>query len=381
MDKAAKMAERIAALNEIEGYWARAKIAEKRKEFPGAEQQLRRAVELAPAQVGRLLDLAKFLAKQGRFQESDQTFQAAEKMAPDSPKVMFAKADTYIKQRPQPGHRAQAAATVSHRHADARRSAARAGRKAAEASGKLILHVSRRIPEIQRAGAARQSRPLRADRAGHGDRHRLGDPGGHHLAHQPRLHPGADSRASAPTSSSPTTLAGGQASVKADADFVKVADVEAVRQQLGDRIVAATGVMTNYDRMVIGNREEDIKVNGADQYYQTVRNLVITSGSFFDASDITLRTKAALLTEKLAERLYGSRLTALGRIIKIHGLQFTVIGTFKEKVSTFGQSELDADTILIPMTRAALFRRRGAHRSDVRAGALAAGRGLGGRAW
>src|SRR5690242_562451 len=143
---------------------------------------------------------------------------------------------------------------------------------------------------------------------------------------------------------------GGQASIKADADFVKVADVEAVRQQLGDRVVAATGVMTNYDRMVIGNREEDIKVNGADQYYQTVRNLVITTGSFFNASDITLRTKAAMLTDKLAERLYGSRLTALGRVIKIHGLQFTVIGTFKEKVSTFGQSELDADTILIPIT-------------------------------
>ena len=144
--------------------------------------------------------------------------------------------------------------------------------------------------------------------------------------------------------------AGGQSSVKSDADYVKVGDVEAVRQQLGDRIVAATGVMTNYDRMVIGNREEDIKVNGADQYYETVRNLVITTGSFFNASDIALRTKAALLTDKLADRLYGSRMSALGRVIKIHGLQFTVIGTFKEKVSTFGQSELDADTILVPIT-------------------------------
>lgn len=97
MDKAMKMAERIAALNETEGYWARAKIAEKRKEYSGAEQQLRRAVELAPAQAGRLIDLARFLAKQGRFQESDQAFQAADKVEPDSPKLMFAKADTYIK--------------------------------------------------------------------------------------------------------------------------------------------------------------------------------------------------------------------------------------------------------------------------------------------
>src|SRR5437773_11781886 len=56
--------------------------------------------------------------------------------------------------------------------------------------------------------------------------------------------------------------AGGQSSVKSDADYVKSGDVEAVRQQLGDRIVAATGVMTNYVRMVIGNCEEVIKANG-----------------------------------------------------------------------------------------------------------------------
>jgi tetratricopeptide (TPR) repeat protein len=97
MDKATKMAERIASLNETEGYWARAKIAEKRKEYSGAEQQLRRAVELAPKQAGRLVDLAKFLAKQGRFPESDQAFQAADKVEPNSPKVMFAQAETDIK--------------------------------------------------------------------------------------------------------------------------------------------------------------------------------------------------------------------------------------------------------------------------------------------
>jgi tetratricopeptide (TPR) repeat protein len=97
LDKATKMAERIAALNETEGYSARAKLAEKRKEFSGAEQQLRRAVELAPKQAGRLIDLARLLAKQGRFQESDQTFQAADKVEPNSPKVMFAKAETDIK--------------------------------------------------------------------------------------------------------------------------------------------------------------------------------------------------------------------------------------------------------------------------------------------
>jgi hypothetical protein len=96
--------------------------------------------------------------------------------------------------------------------------------------------------------------------AGHGDRRRLGDPGGDDLADQPRLSC-SRFKGSAPISSLPITLPAGRLP-SADADFVKASDVEAVRQQLGDRIVAATGVMTNYDRMVIGTRE-DIKVNGA----------------------------------------------------------------------------------------------------------------------
>jgi Flp pilus assembly protein TadD len=95
-DKAARMAQRIAALDTTEGHWAQARLAEKQKEFGKAEEQLRSAVALAPQQVGRVLDLAKFLAKQGRYQESDQSFNEAQRMAPDSPKVLFQRAETYI---------------------------------------------------------------------------------------------------------------------------------------------------------------------------------------------------------------------------------------------------------------------------------------------
>ncbi|MBZ5577445.1 MAG: ABC transporter permease [Acidobacteriia bacterium] len=136
----------------------------------------------------------------------------------------------------------------------------------------------------------------------------------------------------------------------ADADYVKLADVDAIRQQLSAEIVAATGVMTNFDRMLIDGRERDVKVIGTDQAYQSVRNIVSSSGRFLDTSDVTLRTKVALLTDQLADRLYGSRNAALNQVIKLFGLQFTVIGTFHEKVQTFGQSEVERDTILIPIT-------------------------------
>src|SRR6202022_1911943 len=50
--------------------------------------------------------------------------------------------------------------------------------------------------------------------------------------------------------------AGTNTSTKVDADFIKLADVEAVRKQLGSRIGAATGIMANYHRMVNAGQEQ-----------------------------------------------------------------------------------------------------------------------------
>jgi putative ABC transport system permease protein len=141
-----------------------------------------------------------------------------------------------------------------------------------------------------------------------------------------------------------------QTAALVDADFIKLADVEAVREQLAGRIVAASAIMNTFDRMRIEGKDQDIQVIGTDEYYKPVRNMIVLSGRFLDSSDVALRQKVCLLTKKLAERLYGSQSAALGSVIKIHGLQFTVIGSFKEKVESFGQSELGSETILIPVT-------------------------------
>jgi tetratricopeptide (TPR) repeat protein len=98
-DKAQRIAEQIAATNAAEGYSASARLAERRREYATAEQQLRRALDSAPAEVGRLVDLARFLAKQGRTQESDALFLRASAIAPDSPRVWYARADTLIQSK------------------------------------------------------------------------------------------------------------------------------------------------------------------------------------------------------------------------------------------------------------------------------------------
>ncbi|MEZ5402742.1 MAG: ABC transporter permease [Bryobacteraceae bacterium] len=143
---------------------------------------------------------------------------------------------------------------------------------------------------------------------------------------------------------------GGMTARNVDADYLKFADVEAVRRELGPRIVAATGVITNSDRLVIGGREEDVKVIGSDEHYATVRNLVLLAGRFLDASDVTLRQKVVLLTERLAKKLYGSPGAAVGRTLKLFGLQFTVAGVFREKTDSYGQTELAGETALVPVT-------------------------------
>ena len=92
VDKAEAIAQRIAERSPAEYHFAEAQLAEKRKDFPVAEQHLRQAIELAPHEVGRVIDLATYLARRGRMEESDAVFAQAEKLAPSDPRIDFAHA-------------------------------------------------------------------------------------------------------------------------------------------------------------------------------------------------------------------------------------------------------------------------------------------------
>ncbi len=103
-------------------------------------------------------------------------------------------------------------------------------------------------------------------------------------------------------------------------------------------------------------KQRDILVLGVDPEYRRVRNLLVLSGRFFDSEDSSGRNKVGVITDKLAERLFGNAPSAVGQIIKLSaGLPFTVVGVFKESVDTFGQSEIQEDTMLIPYTVSRFF--------------------------
>ncbi len=100
--KAEGLGRRIAELDPVEHQYALARIAEKNKHPQTAERHYRQAIEMAPRQIGRWLDLAKFLARQGRHQESDSAFLQAERIEPNNRQWLFARASVSIETKRNP---------------------------------------------------------------------------------------------------------------------------------------------------------------------------------------------------------------------------------------------------------------------------------------
>jgi tetratricopeptide (TPR) repeat protein len=98
-DKALAVAEKMAAMDPAEGYFERAKLEQKKKEYESAEDLLRQAIAMAPHEIGHLVALARLLANQGKERESDAIFLEAQKVNPNAPQVWFARADVLIKHK------------------------------------------------------------------------------------------------------------------------------------------------------------------------------------------------------------------------------------------------------------------------------------------
>jgi len=129
-----------------------------------------------------------------------------------------------------------------------------------------------------------------------------------------------------------------------------------VREQVAS-VVAASPTVALGDRISLGGgRQRDISLLGVDPDYLRVRNLVLLAGRFFDAQDSAGRNKVGLITQDLSRKLYGTPQEAVGQIIKLSGgLPFTIIGVFRESVDTFGQSDIEEDSMLIPYSVSRFF--------------------------
>jgi putative ABC transport system permease protein len=143
---------------------------------------------------------------------------------------------------------------------------------------------------------------------------------------------------------------GGERITNTGNDALTIDDMEAVLHQVSG-IAYASPVVPLNERVAVGSgKERDLQIMGVYPEYQQVRNIITLQGRFFDKQDSQAHNKVGVITPKLAVQLYGSEQAALGKTLQLSGLPFTIIGTFKERVDTFGQSEVNDNTMLIPYT-------------------------------
>src|ERR1700737_5251688 len=143
---------------------------------------------------------------------------------------------------------------------------------------------------------------------------------------------------------------GGQRVASVTPDPLTIDDMKAALEEVPG-IVAASPVVSLGERIPVGaGKERDISVLGVFPDYRVVRNLVVVTGRFFDGKDEQEHNKVGVITQKMATELYGSPEEAMGKIIKLSGLPFTIVGTFRERVDTFGETEVVDYTLAIPYT-------------------------------
>ena len=138
-------------------------------------------------------------------------------------------------------------------------------------------------------------------------------------------------------------------------DSMTIDDMNTVIEQVPE-IRYSSPMLEYHDRISMGSGiTKDAMFLGVSPQYKDVRNLKVMAGRFFDEQDAATHAKVAVLIAPLAQALYGSNGAAIDQSISVKGIPFTIIGVFKESVETFGQSEVNDQTILIPYPVARYF--------------------------
>jgi putative ABC transport system permease protein len=129
-------------------------------------------------------------------------------------------------------------------------------------------------------------------------------------------------------------------------DELSLEDMNAAKASIRE-VVTVAGTRGTRSSVMAGAVEHNISLVGATEGFQQIRNMLILHGRFLDADDMISRSKVCLITSRLADQVFPYT-DPIGRNLRVGELGFTVIGVFKERVETFGLSEIQDYSVLIP---------------------------------
>jgi len=127
-----------------------------------------------------------------------------------------------------------------------------------------------------------------------------------------------------------------------------VSDMEAVKASVPG-VLEVAGTRELPMSVIIGGAARPVNLIGVTEGFQTIRRLLIIRGRYFDSADMETRSKVCLVTKELSDRVFGLE-NPIGGTIRMGELTFTVIGVFRERVATFGLSEIQKESVIIPHT-------------------------------
>ncbi|HET7105469.1 MAG TPA: ABC transporter permease [Candidatus Acidoferrum sp.] len=125
-------------------------------------------------------------------------------------------------------------------------------------------------------------------------------------------------------------------------------DLAAAKAQIPEALIVA-GFNDLPMAVVVSGRTRPVRLIGVTDGYQQIRRLIILRGRYFDFADMESRSKVCMITKDLADRVFGVE-NPVGRQLRMGELTFTVIGVFRERAETFGLSELQKESVIIPFS-------------------------------
>jgi putative ABC transport system permease protein len=129
-------------------------------------------------------------------------------------------------------------------------------------------------------------------------------------------------------------------------DFMTLGDLQAIRLSI-PQVVSAAGSRAMQLNVAVGGRELPVALVGVTAGFQEIRRLLVVRGRYVDEGDVESHSKVCLITEDLARRAFSAD-DPVGKSIRAGELTFTVIGVFRERGTTFGETEIQRDTLLVP---------------------------------
>ena len=134
---------------------------------------------------------------------------------------------------------------------------------------------------------------------------------------------------------------------------MNLSDLEAIKDNIPDIVAISpeASVWTSEDKNVVyGNRSGSYTVKGVMPEYNYIMKSRILKGRFINDMDIANHRKVCLLGKRAYENLFDKGVDPLGKMIRVNGLYFQVVGvvsTYNSNVQINGTPD---ESVVLPFT-------------------------------